>query len=318
LHFQLAARWKSMSDEDKQKYLHLEHQDRERFERESAEADVVRLAELERRRSAQVVQKGEDATSRGARKAQDEERERREDLKESRRLKREAEMGDDERAERDRLIAQKKAEVDERQRKRDEEEKALAKQHKKLDKETSKKSANRLEYLFKQSPIFAKLKMGRGAMNDEPPEEEEQPGKKGRHAQAGSKPHHIHDKESAEEEEDEEQEDEQHIFLTKQPSSIKHGQLKPYQLESLNWMIHLAEKGLNGILADEVSYVCSLGSKFCFLVRGASHLIFISFLFDSVDGSGKDSPEYFHHGISHGISQDSRATLGLCSKIDFV
>jgi hypothetical protein len=83
-------------------------------------------------------------------------------------------------------------------------------------------------------------------------------------------------------------------------------------------MIHLAEKGLNGILADEVSYVWSLGSKFCFLVRGASHLIFISFLFDSVDGSGKDSPEYFHHGISHGISQDSRATLDLCSKIDFV
>ncbi|OEU07162.1 SNF2_N-domain-containing protein, partial [Fragilariopsis cylindrus CCMP1102] len=28
--------------------------------------------------------------------------------------------------------------------------------------------------------------------------------------------------------------------------------LKPYQLESLNWMIHLAEKGLNGILADEM------------------------------------------------------------------
>eukprot|EP00980_Cylindrotheca_fusiformis_P022389 scaffold9267_cov168-Cylindrotheca_fusiformis.AAC.1 len=36
------------------------------------------------------------------------------------------------------------------------------------------------------------------------------------------------------------------------PSCIKFGKLKPYQLESLNWMIHLAEKGLNGILADEM------------------------------------------------------------------
>jgi SNF2 family DNA or RNA helicase len=265
LHFQLAARWKSMSDEDKQKYLDQEHQDRERFERESAEADVVRLSEREKRRSAQFVQEGEGATSRGARKAQDEERGRREDLKESRRAKREAEMGDDERAERDELIAQKKAEVDQRQRIRDGEEKAVAKQHKKLDKETSKKAANRLEYLFKQSPIFAKLKMGKGAMNDEPPEEEEKPEKKGRHAAAGSKPHHIHDRESADEEEEEEQEGEQHIFLTKQPSSIKFGNLKPYQLESLNWMIHLAEKGLNGILADEVSYIFSLGEKFASL-----------------------------------------------------
>ncbi|EED93751.1 predicted protein, partial [Thalassiosira pseudonana CCMP1335] len=43
-----------------------------------------------------------------------------------------------------------------------------------------------------------------------------------------------------------------HVFLTKQPNCIKFGTLKPYQLEGLNWMIHLAEKGLNGILADEM------------------------------------------------------------------
>jgi SWI/SNF-related matrix-associated actin-dependent regulator of chromatin subfamily A member 5 len=42
------------------------------------------------------------------------------------------------------------------------------------------------------------------------------------------------------------------VYLTKQPSTIKFGQLKPYQLEALNWMIHLTEKGLNGILADEM------------------------------------------------------------------
>mmetsp|Transcript_32033 Transcript_32033/g.77833 ORF Transcript_32033/g.77833 Transcript_32033/m.77833 type:complete len:1506 (-) Transcript_32033:63-4580(-) len=246
---ELAARWKGMSEDDKQKYFDLEHKDKERFDRESAEADAARLAEQEKRRNSQFVQAGEDARSRGARKAQDQERERKEKEKERRRLKREAEMDDDERAERDRLIAEKKAEVEERQRQRAEEEKALAKQHKKLDKEESKKAANRLEYLFKQSPIFAKLKMGKGEMNDEAPAEE--PKAKGRGARAANKPHHIHDKDSGEEEEEEEEE-EQHVFLTKQPTSIKFGKLKPYQLESLNWMIHLAEKGLNGILADEM------------------------------------------------------------------
>jgi len=42
------------------------------------------------------------------------------------------------------------------------------------------------------------------------------------------------------------------VFLTRQPDCIEFGKLKPYQLEGLNWMIHLAEKGLNGILADEM------------------------------------------------------------------
>ena len=45
---------------------------------------------------------------------------------------------------------------------------------------------------------------------------------------------------------------EEHVFLTKQPSCIKFGTLKPYQLEGLNWMIRLQENGVNGILADEM------------------------------------------------------------------
>lgn len=242
-----------MSEDEKQKYFDLERTDKERFDRESADADAARLAEQEKRRKAQFVQDGEGASSRGARKAQDQDRERREKEKENRRLKREAEMDDDERAERDRLIAAKKAEVEERQRIRAAEEKALAKQHKKLDKEESKKAANRLEYLFKQSPIFAKLKMGSGEMNDEAPAAE-RPKADGRGDRGARKPHHLHGEDSGEENEDEEDEDEErHVFLTKQPNIIKFGKLKPYQLESLNWMIHLAEKGLNGILADEVS-----------------------------------------------------------------
>ena len=41
-------------------------------------------------------------------------------------------------------------------------------------------------------------------------------------------------------------------ILMSQPSIISGGQLRPYQLEGLNWMIRLIENGINGILADEM------------------------------------------------------------------
>eukprot|EP00922_Rhytidocystis_sp_ex-Travisia-forbesii_P059561 GHVS01088322.1.p1 GENE.GHVS01088322.1~~GHVS01088322.1.p1 ORF type:complete len:1111 (-),score=331.90 GHVS01088322.1:297-3629(-) len=42
------------------------------------------------------------------------------------------------------------------------------------------------------------------------------------------------------------------VRLATQPSLITGGQLKPYQMEGLNWLINLHETGLNGILADEM------------------------------------------------------------------
>eukprot|EP00917_Polyrhabdina_sp_WS-2016_P001513 GHVP01003179.1.p1 GENE.GHVP01003179.1~~GHVP01003179.1.p1 ORF type:complete len:887 (+),score=164.26 GHVP01003179.1:33-2693(+) len=42
-----------------------------------------------------------------------------------------------------------------------------------------------------------------------------------------------------------------HTYLLQQPSCME-GQLKPYQIEGLNWLIDLYENGLNGILADEM------------------------------------------------------------------
>ena len=36
------------------------------------------------------------------------------------------------------------------------------------------------------------------------------------------------------------------MHLTTQPSCIKFGQMRPYQLEGLNWMIKLQENGVNG------------------------------------------------------------------------
>lgn len=48
--------------------------------------------------------------------------------------------------------------------------------------------------------------------------------------------------------------------LQVQPSVITGGKLREYQMQGLNWLIHLYDNGINGILADEMVrlLVCSL------------------------------------------------------------
>jgi SNF2 family DNA or RNA helicase len=41
-------------------------------------------------------------------------------------------------------------------------------------------------------------------------------------------------------------------FRTTQPSNLRGGKLKDYQKEALVWMIELAFKKMNGILADDM------------------------------------------------------------------
>lgn len=40
--------------------------------------------------------------------------------------------------------------------------------------------------------------------------------------------------------------------LTVQPSVITGGTMREYQMQGLNWLIHLYDNGINGILADEM------------------------------------------------------------------
>ena len=40
--------------------------------------------------------------------------------------------------------------------------------------------------------------------------------------------------------------------LTAQPSVIQGGTMREYQMQGLNWLIHLYDNGINGILADEM------------------------------------------------------------------
>lgn len=45
------------------------------------------------------------------------------------------------------------------------------------------------------------------------------------------------------------------VYLNTQPKNLaSHCKMHKYQLEGLNWMIKLHDHGINGILADEVSY----------------------------------------------------------------
>jgi len=258
---ELSARWKALDEDQKRPYAESERTDRDRFERESATADTERLAIQEQRRKALLIQDGETAGSRGARQRLDQERTERERAKEVRRQQLEEEMDDDERERRRRAEAVKRRATEARRQARAVQDKALQDRHDKLEKERATKTANRLEYLFKQSPIFAKLRKGEGGMNEDATEVQAEAEadaeaarkksgrkKKGKH---NDQPHHLHDDDSTDDD-DLSGEDDQHVFLTQQPSSIKFGKMKPYQLESLNWMIHLAEKGLNGILADEM------------------------------------------------------------------
>jgi superfamily II DNA or RNA helicase len=43
-----------------------------------------------------------------------------------------------------------------------------------------------------------------------------------------------------------------HLQVTEQPSALEGGELRPYQLEGLQWMLSLFNNNLNGILADEM------------------------------------------------------------------
>jgi SWI/SNF-related matrix-associated actin-dependent regulator of chromatin subfamily A member 5 len=259
----LSAQWKSLSAADKRPYLEREEEDRERYNRECAEADAEAYkAQQERLAMNSMPNEGEDirASSRGARGRVDAERAEREAYERQRKKELLDALTPEEREERRAAKAAKKAEARERQRKREEEEAAVEARHKKLDKDSIKKTEDRLKYLLGQSEIFARLKAGKKRLEGDPEEEKKEGEYKSKHSPARKKKRgrkasaEADDPEGEGVDEDEEDEggEENHVFLSKQPSCIKFGQLKPYQLEGLNWMIHLAEKGLNGILADEM------------------------------------------------------------------
>eukprot|EP00898_Chlorokybus_atmophyticus_P006003 jgi/Chlat1/6403/Chrsp45S05917 len=101
------------------------------------------------------------------------------------------------------------------------------------------KTKDRLQYLLKQTELFAHF------AGSKKPAQPAKPKGRGRQNSAYT-----------EQDEDAEfmKEDEELLGtrLTVQPSCIKGGKMREYQIAGLNWLIRLYENGINGILADEM------------------------------------------------------------------
>ena len=130
-------------------------------------------------------------------------------------------------AERERLRELKRAQTAELERVRVEQNAKIAHENK----------AGKWKFLLAQTEVFAHFlsgtKQAQAAANK---------GKRGRN------------KGLAEEAEDaelvEQAEEHQAVRLTSQPTCIKFGKMREYQIAGLNWMIKLFDSGINGILAD--------------------------------------------------------------------
>ena len=293
---QLSSQWRSLTDTQRQPYLTREEEDRARYQAECdmADEEAIRVRNDRLNKNA-LPHEGEElqASTRGARAQQDADREDREARDKARKEAALHKLTPEEREERRLAKESKHAEKMERQKKRNDEEAAVAHQHRKLDKEAAKKTADRLKYLLGQSEIFGRLKDGQASKkssgsgsgrgggggngaasssgggstssddgtNNHGYKSKHSPSKKKNSRQNNTATTTQDDPEGEGVEDDDDDDDttngdasthHHHTFLSKQPSCIKFGTLKPYQLEGLNWMIHLAEKGLNGILADEM------------------------------------------------------------------
>jgi len=114
-------------------------------------------------------------------------------------------------------------------------------------KDEKTRTKDRMKYLLRQADIFQHfMSVDASAGSDAKGK-----GKKG--STRGRKKEEEEDKELLQDElEDQETKTVQAHRLQTQPSCIKFGTMRDYQLQGLNWMIHLYDNGINGILADEM------------------------------------------------------------------
>lgn len=69
--------------------------------------------------------------------------------------------------------------------------------------------------------------------------------------------------------------------LIAQPSCIVGGKMRDYQMQGLNWLIHLYDNGINGILADEMGLgktlqtIALLGYLYEYRTIRGPHLIIV-------------------------------------------
>lgn len=228
-------RWQQLSDSDRDHYNNLARQDAARFAQESHQADVEamrRREQLQKERETLLLdtEGGDQRTTR-----------RQLHNKHRRDPNDEANDSDDEddrpRPSKKPLSHKQIMRQEQLKQQKADQEAYIQNRQQDLRKERATQAKRRLEFLLKQSNIFAHF--GRV---------KEDTAKYGIKSGSRRDAHEEDDTEQAMEEADEHEA----TFLTTQPTTLGFGKMREYQLEGLNWMIRLQENGVNGILADEM------------------------------------------------------------------
>jgi SWI/SNF-related matrix-associated actin-dependent regulator of chromatin subfamily A member 5 len=232
----VAARWKSLEDDERSLYEQLAAEAKARYEIEKAKRDEEFLIEQEERRKKNSLIPT-DTRMRGTTIQQTEEQQF---------VEKKA-----------RVLTQKERDRhDENKRVKDADEAVRKEQLDELKKSKAEQAEARLKYLLSQSDIFSHFGVNKKSA---PPAPSPVATKKGdRRGASASGPDELDEDEQAmlDEENDDDDGDvdpsKQKTLLVQQPSWVSGGPMRSYQLEGLNWMIRLNENGINGILADEM------------------------------------------------------------------
>eukprot|EP00599_Poterioochromonas_sp_BG-1_P014267 CAMPEP_0173160514 /NCGR_PEP_ID=MMETSP1105-20130129/17906_1 /TAXON_ID=2985 /ORGANISM="Ochromonas sp., Strain BG-1" /LENGTH=655 /DNA_ID=CAMNT_0014079465 /DNA_START=39 /DNA_END=2002 /DNA_ORIENTATION=- len=235
----LAAKWKSLSQEERSKYEEMARKDKLRYEEESQKRDeeVLRQQE-EKRKSNQAV---ETSTR----------------MRETTLANTDASTSRNEYKRKREVSEKEKEKNDAKRQARRAEEDAINQQLDEVKEEKARQAEARLKYLLSQSDIFSHFGFGKssdsGAKKDLPDESSKRTRRSLTSAEDLDEDEKAMAKEIGDDDNDEGETEEPHqTILTRQPRIVTGGDLRSYQLDGLNWMIRLQDNGINGILADEM------------------------------------------------------------------
>ena len=219
----VSERWKALSGEARAKYDALAREDRRRFEQETAARDAAAEEEQARRRAENNAV------------AVDGPRQRKQfvEFAKPKVERKKRELTEEQKAERTASREAREAREAEIARAQDENAEHLA-----------QAAERRLDFLLKQSDIFQHF----GAVSSGASKQKKRPTAD---VVASPSKRRMSDADADEDVTASGGDGSTGTFLLRQPSVLQ-GQLRPYQLEGLNWLIRLQENGVNGILADEM------------------------------------------------------------------
>ncbi|RHY24975.1 hypothetical protein DYB32_008585 [Aphanomyces invadans] len=209
---EVSARWNELTPEQREPFLDAAKADRERYDEECLLRDRQVEEEREKRRQDRNAL---DVEGKRERKVAT-------DVKEKREKKPAKPLTDEQVA-----AKRKRDEVRCDELKAEEE-----RQKEELKAKKAESASARLNYLLSQSDVFRHFGV-------KAPTNKAEKGASRKKSEREEDDELLHDKHDT-------------VRLTVQPSVIKFGTMRQYQLEGLSWMVNLANQGINGILADEM------------------------------------------------------------------